>query len=1214
MDVRSPPCLCSLTHAGRCDPVYSARHVILEFLNIVRLIVGSVIATWNAVYAFEWSLVWVFVRVTIDCTIENGPLVLEQFGEDLGIALELLFTAVADYLEGKQGPLLTSGIDFEPFVEQIGVTANTTAILLNCACLYLNWTWTAAFELVGDPALAQAVNGTANAALAAFLSPFVAINFTQAPQINLVVANLQSALLGLGEWIEDALLVLFIVLINIIDLIGWIFTMQGAAAPPRLSDAFSLRAQTLPIPVPLENITGLVILQKVLEAPWAGVITNTACFALALLNNTWSLSLLITNAKLNSSDLAYFQMGYIFDWLRAASLCLGQVFAALDPALEFAVSGLVDVVIWAVQIAIEITIQQIFFLAYAFLSFFPEFGIDATLFGASFYCQANNTAATSAYASLLNNSAAFAILVGCNASTQLFPMDTLGATCEDNPAGCIVLSTYRFLVETVNVLELTLCALPQLVTFNSNLTVAANISIDGMIREGLHFGRCLRVLLYVPFPLVRCSPIRSALFDNPDWGSPPGPCEFLDDNGRVQFKRSFWCGLGVALKSSVYAIIAALYQILNMLQAVFTSFAIPSYATNIRLPTFLASLSDVQTAFCGLAAAIAGLLPLTFSCSAQLDTSSGSNNVPLPPTPNPWGQPVELAPLNQRDPNMICSFNRFAWSSGGTSACNCNSSIWRTFTFAQLATTQSTPACTLECAQDLWDPIFFGAPYLPSAQRALVAHAINARVDFSNTSTLVAFLPTAEYPLSSAVVYPFGTVAQPNNYALGPVLDPSPVDPTFGGGEWLAQLLTGMINDRVTSTFNSAQLVWNPAGNMPLCINSTMPFANTTNPRIAAAFNAFLFQPLDGGIRVSDYVAVINLFVFGSGLMTGFWQTNQAFINSIFQTGTPANTLATSIMNLAAAVYPNGSAAGTTVAESTGFYITVLAPVLEYNGLFPGNGTCTGWPYIVTNASSYETCFINDGVIFPEPSGPIIAPLPTNLTVQAGVTPILCTYAPTDWLGPTGGCDCTFPAQYQHYGSSPVCTLFCDPPSYPLFVGALPADCLLPGTCSASIGGNFFNYADVVGGLGAVVGGLDNQMGEPLIVPLVNTPNFYKNFLSTALSLYYLRRHNPTQYIYFRTLDDPLYGANCIANTTDQQLWAGVNVEVMLRIINTTFFGDDAVPNRTTCLGFYQPTSTEFTVCSNFVRQYPQVRPPPSTAHVTHWGARSTARRGARCL
>jgi hypothetical protein len=36
----------------------------------------------------------------------------------------------------------------------------------------------------------------------------------------------------------------------------------------------------------------------------------------------------------------------------------------------------------------------------------------------------------------------------------IYPIDTLGATCTDSPAGCIVLSLYRFLVEVVTFLEL----------------------------------------------------------------------------------------------------------------------------------------------------------------------------------------------------------------------------------------------------------------------------------------------------------------------------------------------------------------------------------------------------------------------------------------------------------------------------------------------------------------------------------------------------------------------------------------------------------------------------------------------------------------------------------------------------------------------------------------------------------------------------------------
>jgi hypothetical protein len=52
------------------------------------------------------------------------------------------------------------------------------------------------------------------------------------------------------------------------------------------------------------------------------------------------------------------------------------------------------------------------------------------------------------------------------------------------------------------------CNLNELFLFNSNFTVAQNISFDGIIRTGLQVAECLRILI--------------ALADNPDLGSPPG--------------------------------------------------------------------------------------------------------------------------------------------------------------------------------------------------------------------------------------------------------------------------------------------------------------------------------------------------------------------------------------------------------------------------------------------------------------------------------------------------------------------------------------------------------------------------------------------------------------------------------------------------------------------------------------------------------------------
>ena len=87
-------------------------------------------------------------------------------------------------------------------------------------------------------------------------------------------------------------------------------------------------------------------------------------------------------------------------------------------------------------------------------------------------------------------------------------MMSLGATCEDSVAGCLVLSIYRTLMETVRFLEAVLCALPEIVQFNPSKLVAANISSDAVIREMLQLARCIKNFFFI--------------LDNAAVGSPPG--------------------------------------------------------------------------------------------------------------------------------------------------------------------------------------------------------------------------------------------------------------------------------------------------------------------------------------------------------------------------------------------------------------------------------------------------------------------------------------------------------------------------------------------------------------------------------------------------------------------------------------------------------------------------------------------------------------------
>ena len=326
---------------------------------------------------------------------------------------------------------------------------------------------------------------------------------------------------------------------------------------------------------------------------------------------------------------------------------------------------------------------------------------------------------------------------------------------------------------------------------------------------------------------------------------------------------------------------------------------------------------------------------------------------------------------------------------------------------------------------------------------------------------------------------------------------------------------------------------------------------------------------------MSDYLSVLVLFVYGSWeFISPVVLQDQTWINALFSPGTDANRMATAIAGLANAVFnPLRS-----LQEPTDFFTTVVAPVYQLN-----NGVDTGCSAQASFTGPYASCLsIPLTPFLPEPSGPILAPLPLNQTVNVN-TPLLCTYAPTDFINsnPAGTCNCAV----NNYGHSPSCTLYCDPPSYPILVGALPQSCLWPGSCTSSTGLDFPSYTSIQNAMTANVTGPDNRVGVG-IMPLSNTPLWYKNFLAAALSVAYIRRNNPYQFMYFRTLGDPLFGANCFPNATNQQLWGGVNVEVFLRVLNVTYFGD-LLTNYTSCTSMYASTDPAFQVCANLQYLYP---------------------------
>jgi hypothetical protein len=114
------------------------------------------------------------------------------------------------------------------------------------------------------------------------------------------------------------------------------------------------------------------------------------------------------------------------------------------------------------------------------------------------YCaQPNGTAAILNFNLALNNSAAWAVLFGCNASLDSFPLDSVGATCGDSVFGCLVMSLYRLLLEIVTILEKLVCYFSMSVQFNAALGITwADLDLQGPFRQAINVAECLRRFLY----------------------------------------------------------------------------------------------------------------------------------------------------------------------------------------------------------------------------------------------------------------------------------------------------------------------------------------------------------------------------------------------------------------------------------------------------------------------------------------------------------------------------------------------------------------------------------------------------------------------------------------------------------------------------------------------------------------------------------------------
>lgn len=133
-----------------------------------------------------------------------------------------------------------------------------------------------------------------------------------------------------------------------------------------------------------------------------------------------------------------------------------------------------------------------------------------------------------------------------------------------------------------------------------------DIDTSRLWRSFINLGECLRQLFY--------------FLDVLSVGDPAGqPCQYTAaPGGGIAFKASLACGLGNLGKATWLAVGSLAYELLRTVQTVLTAFALPAYASAIRIPTFNDALNDVEVAVCEVGAIVGSIFPVKFNCSSQV--------------------------------------------------------------------------------------------------------------------------------------------------------------------------------------------------------------------------------------------------------------------------------------------------------------------------------------------------------------------------------------------------------------------------------------------------------------------------------------------------------------------------------------------------------------------------------------------------------------------
>jgi hypothetical protein len=1176
------------------DWIYGA----LRIANLARLGFGMFYSIADAVFGFMWLWLGGALRVLLGCSIPNAKNVIEGVLNALKDGAAAFVLSIRTFFD--EPDLLVARWDLVPtFAALFGVFPVFSQIL-DCGCNYLSFFWTDLFALPTSATLHLGLEAAVNSVVRFIQMVFIAIRDNESIDVEPWILELQAAVLQLADVAGEAVLVVINLFVNLVDLLPVTplavdarvralkasslplggLGLSVAAANPELDtiDLIAVARQPLRASgVNLSQFIGLHYLLAAAEAPWPRIISEPVAGVLSFINSTLNLPLLATRNCECFDDVAYFQLGFIFDRFNNGAFALGEVAGIFDDHLVPIIGDLGTYIFTAARIALELGRDAIFFNVYLPS---PD---DNFLAYTVPYCKAPLEAPQQNYAIINNLTAELAMLVGCDPDLDPYPLNSTSAICADTVWGCLTLSVPRLVHELVTLVLRFVCYLSELVQFDGTKTTFWELPMDDFWRAYIHLAECLRRLAYL-----------LNIFELPDPANQE--CEYTTGPSlQLAFKRQLFCVVGNTIQTVMLLVGSAANAILYFVRTLLSDVVTPDIGVQTEIPTFREAVINLMVLFCDVGALFGSFFPFDLSCSAQsfAPITGGTTYRPLFSKTQDMVPPPAIDTAARQPLGTFCTYTRAEWATTPAIPCDCeNASI----TAAWNDTVSPAPLLTPECFIECMAPSIFNESF----NRQLTVGTGLERTFQLNGVVMTSMQAVFTTPAS---IRSFLNDSSLTRFMFNDTNLLDPVDgSTQPAGDFVAEILTALLNAWYQRVFNPAEELYFVNGAAPACSAFAQHGADTEWANYTlAGYDTFgaLVQPYLYDQSMFNLLDFINRFMYGSAPLGSESYAAGAFLERIYQGG-PSNPI-TGMHALGTALHTNfgwGDAAAAASNRTWNMTMDVMIEVLRlYNNAAPH---C-----VPANAPNGEnTCF--QAIRIPAPAAP--APTPeVGVPNRTLATETIRNNMPYAWSElPLAPCDCTTNASIQAHYNNYVnaaqtnfyvpCMLECFGPPFPLLLGQRKDQCYVGGFCEDHVAQEISNLATLRSLM---------AYGDPSIGTFVRSDNvdnvigltdrvLRAHFAAARLNWHLSLRLFPSKYLFVRYLTDPAFDVDSCFRVGDRNFLesiAGQRVDIVVDVLEKVFFLTAAAEpyvKTPQCSSLFPEASRQFGICAALKSRLPE--------------------------